>query len=65
MLIVEMTSKRMPSCLGCAFAVETEDGHVYCGNRDCVFYLRTTTCKCELRELPIIDETETAESKEN
>ena len=55
MLIVEMTSKRVSVCLGCRFAVETEDGRVYCGNSKCVWYLQTTVCRCELRELPEIN----------
>ena len=49
MLIIEVTSKPIPVCPGCEFAVETEDGRVYCGNHDCIFYLRTTVCRCELR----------------
>ena len=62
MLIVKMTPKRLPVCPGCKFAVETEDGHVYCGNREFLenrmftWYLQTTTCKCGRRELPEIGE---------
>lgn len=47
MLIVEMTPKRVSICPGCKFAIETEDGRVYCGNKKCIWYLQTTTCKCE------------------
>jgi len=54
MLIVKMIPKRLPVCPGCRFAVETEDGRVYCGNRESIWYLQTTTCKCLQRELPEI-----------
>lgn len=50
MLIVKITSKRLPACPGCGFSVETEDGRVYCGNNKCTWYLQTTTCKCPWRE---------------
>lgn len=64
MLIVEMTSKPVPVCPGCRFAVETEDGRVFCGNHDCVFFLQTTMCRCELRESSMFEKPETVESKE-
>ncbi|HWQ98909.1 MAG TPA: hypothetical protein VN538_12575 [Clostridia bacterium] len=52
LIIVEMTQKLPVVCPGCEFSAETEDGNVYCANSKCIFYLRSTTCRCGMRTLP-------------
>lgn len=49
-MIVKIMSKRPCVCNDCLSAVEPKEGGVYCVNKDSIWYLRSTTCRCGMRE---------------
>jgi len=47
---VGIISQSPCSCLGCRFFTRPKDGSRYCKNSRAIWYLRSTMCRCDLRE---------------